>query len=173
MIQGQLVELGPILPSDFNSLFRWSDDLAAARLNEAYRPAVWKSQEEFWFNSGRDASRVTFAIRKLRQQPIIGYVQISAIDAVHRSAMVGLRIGDEIDRNQGFGREAMGLTVDYCWKHLNLSRLQLTVFASNAPAIALYEGLGFVREGMLRRGVFINGEWIDVVVMGLLHPSRS
>jgi len=32
--------------------------------------------------------------------------------------------------------------------------------------------LGFEREGLLRNAVFINGQWTDLVLMGLLHPSR-
>jgi len=173
MIIGQSVILGPLLPADFPSLFRWADDVQAARLNEAYRPAVWKSQEEFWFNAGRDASKVTFAIRRIDHPAIIGYVQIAAIDAVHRSALIGIRIGEESDRGRGFGRDALRIAVDYCWNHLNLSRLGLTVFATNERAIKLYESLGFDREGLLRDAVFIDGSWLDVVVMGRLHPSRS
>ncbi|MGC1548906.1 MAG: GNAT family protein [Rhodanobacter sp.] len=172
MIVGKRVTLGPIIPADFLSLFRWADDLDAARLNETYRPSVWKNEEEFWFNVGRDTSKVFFAIRKLGSAAIIGYVQISNIDAVHRSAIVGLRIGEVADRGQGFGTEAMHLAVDYCWNHLNLSRIGLIVFGTNERAIKLYTTLGFEKEGLLRRAVFIHGQWTDLMLMGLLHPSR-
>ncbi|MTJ82042.1 MAG: GNAT family N-acetyltransferase [Telmatospirillum sp.] len=173
MICGALVSLGPILPADFPLLFRWSDDLDAAKLNEAYRPAVWKSQEELWFNRGNDPTRVFFAIRRIGATQIIGYVQILNIDPIHRSAMLGIRIGDACDRGRGFGTEAMLLAIDYCWKHLNLSRIGLTVFENNPRAVALYARLGFATEGVLRRAIFIDGRWLDVIVMGLLHPSRT
>jgi RimJ/RimL family protein N-acetyltransferase len=174
MISGKLVTLGPILPPDFQHLFRWSDDIEAARLNEAYRPAVWKNQEELWFNQGKDPTRVTFAIRKIGPGalPIIGYVQIVNIDAVHRSALIGLRIGEESERGKGYGREALSLSVAYCWNHLNLSRIGLTVFATNERAVRIYSEFGFEREGVLRRAVFVDGQWVDVIIMGLLHPSR-
>lgn len=172
MISGTLVALGPFLPPDFPSLFRWADDIEAARQNEPYRPAVWRSQEEFWFNAGKDPSRVQFAIRKIGAAPIIGYVQIFNIDPVHRSAMIGLRIGEPADRGHGYGSEALRLSVAYCWNHLNLSRLGLTVFKTNERAIRIYSAQGFQTEGVLRRVVFIAGHWIDVVMMGLLHPSR-
>jgi RimJ/RimL family protein N-acetyltransferase len=87
--------------------------------------------------------------------------------------LIGIRIGEESDRGRGFGRDALRIAVDYCWNHLNLSRLGLTVFANNERAIKLYESLGFDREGLLRDAVFIDGSWLDVVVMGRLHPSRS
>lgn len=172
MLDGQLISLGPVVPADFQNLFRWADDLEAARLNEPYRPAVWKNQEELWFNVGKDPSRVFFAIRKVGTQPIIGYVQIHGIDAVHRSAMMGLRIGDAGERGKGYGREALELAVQYCWNHLNLSKIGLVVFAVNERAIKLYSEYGFEKEGHLKRGVFIDGKWVDVVLMGLMHPSR-
>ena len=173
MLCGKSVTLGPVLSVDFPSLFLWADDLEAARLNETYRPAVWKGQEDFWFNTGDDPSRVFFAIRKLGASPIIGYVQITNIDAVHRSAIIGLRIGDEANRGQGYGKDALRLAVDYCWKHLNLSRIGLVAFETNRRAIRLYSALGFEQEGVLRRAVFIDGRWLDMVVMALLHPSRT
>jgi RimJ/RimL family protein N-acetyltransferase len=174
MICGKLVQLGPILPAtDFASLFAWADDLDAARMNEPYRPAVWKAQEEFWFHKGNDPTRVHFAIREIGAAPIIGYAQIWNIDPVHRSAVIGLRIGDPVNRGQGFGSDALRLVVTYCWKHLNLTRIVLVVFATNERAIRLYAAHGFVTEGVLRQAVFIDGEWVDVVLMGLLHPARN
>ncbi|HXP97608.1 MAG TPA: GNAT family protein [Telmatospirillum sp.] len=173
MIFGVSISLGPILPADFPSLFRWADDFDAARLNDVYRPAVVRSQEEYWLNTGNDASKVLFAIRKLNMPPIIGYVQIKNIDPIHRSAIIGIRIGDEANRSQGYGTEALRLAISYCWNHLNLSRIELTVFGTNPRAAKLYSSLGFDTEGVLRKAIFIDGHWLDVVLMGLLHPTRA
>lgn len=173
MLRGEKIVLGPIMPADFQALFRWGDDIEAARLNEPYRPAVWRSQEELWFQVGRDPSRVFFSIRRAETNAIVGYVQITAIDPVHRSATMGLRIGEAADRGQGYGREALSLAITYCWNHLNLSRIGLAVFATNDGAQRLYTSFGFQTEGRLRRALFIDGSWIDCVLMGLLHPSRA
>jgi RimJ/RimL family protein N-acetyltransferase len=45
-------------------------------------------------------------------------------------------------------------------------KLELTVFPHNAPAIALYKKLGFREEGLLRRRYFIDGRYMDAVLMG-------
>ena len=172
MINGTLVSVGPIVPADFPNLFRWADDVDAARLNEPYRPPLWKSQEEFWFNLAKDHSRIFFAIRKIGTQPIIGYAQVTQIDPVHRSCMLGLRIGDEAERGKGYGSDALRLAIGFCWNNLNLSRIGMTVFSNNERAEKIYSGFGFEREGVLRKGVFIDGRWLDVVIMSLLHPSR-
>ena len=50
---------------------------------------------------------------------------------------------------------------------LGVVKLELTVFPHNAPAIALYRKLGFREEGILRRRYFIDGRYIDAMLMGL------
>lgn len=47
-------------------------------------------------------------------------------------------------------------------------RVELEVYASNTTAIALYEKLGFEREGLRRKAVRIQNRWDDIVPMGLL-----
>jgi [ribosomal protein S5]-alanine N-acetyltransferase len=172
MIFGTIVVLGPILPVDIPSLFAWSDDLDDARLNEPYRPLNWHRQEAYWMNAEGDASRVFFAIRSRSAPEIIGYVQIRDIHPIHRSAVIGLRIGEARARGQGFGGEALQLAIRYCRDHLNLTRLTLSVFARNDRAIALYRSAGFRQEGVMARALFIDGGWIDLVMMALVDPDR-
>lgn len=173
MIFGRTIALGPILPVDIPSLFQWADDSEEARLNEVYRPLNWHQQEAFWMNAAGDPTRQFFAIRSREAPEIVGYVQISRIEPIHRSAVLGIRIGAQEWRGQGMGTEALRLAIDYCWDHLNLSRLTLTVFAHNARAVALYARLGFREEGRFRSALFIAGEWIDVVAMALHHSDRQ
>ena len=173
MLEGTLITLGPIVPIDFPFLFAWADDVETAHLNEPYRPPVWKSQEEYWSNLGNDATKVYFAIRLKQAPSIVGYVQLWSIDPVNRSALLGMRIGHKSNRGLGYGRDALRLTIDYCWNQLNLRRIALMVFENNERAIKLYSDHGFKQEGRLEKAVFIDGRWLDVVLMALLHPSRQ
>lgn len=172
MLNGKLISLGPVIPADFPALFRWGNDAETARVNEVYRPSDWNSHQEWWSNIGKDASKVVFAIRKQGSKDIIGYVQIVNISGIHQSAHIGVRIGEAADRGHGYGREATSLAIDYCWNHLNLGRISLTVFKTNERALKLYSSAGFEMEGLLRRAFFIDGQWVDVVLMSMLHPSR-
>ena len=173
MIKGRSIVLTPIIPGDFQALFRWANDVEVARLNDTWRPVDWGAHQEWWANIGKDRTKVIFAIRAEDAGVIIGYVQVVDINPVHRSAVLGIRIGEEVNRGKGYGTEAIALMLAYCWDHLNLSRLALTVFATNPRAVELYERLGFAREGLLRRAVFIDGKWTDVVLMAIHHSSRD
>ena len=173
MIHGSTVSIGPILSADVPTLFRWSEDVETARLNEVYRPHDLQREETFWTNIAGDRTRVFFAIRRREDQGILGFVQITGIDPVHRSASIGIRIGETTERGKGLGRAALDLAVGYCWNWLNLSRLSLSVFDHNRAAIRLYEALGFASEGLLCRALFIDGAWIDLRLMALMRLDRA
>ncbi|HZG86842.1 GNAT family N-acetyltransferase [Paenibacillus sp.] len=49
-----------------------------------------------------------------------------------------------------------------------LTRLELTVMRHNERAIALYRKMGFDIEGVKRRSLFVNGEYVDEYYMGKL-----
>ena len=154
-------------------MFCWANDVAAARLDSAYRPVDMMTHQQWWSGLGKDPTKVVFAIRKTTEPFIIGYVQISGINVVHRSAELGIRIGAEKDRGQGYGKEALALAVEFCWSHLNLNRLQLVVFKHNQRAVSAYRSVGFKKEGLLRKAAFIDGAWVDVVLMAALRPART
>jgi RimJ/RimL family protein N-acetyltransferase len=170
MLIGNRVTLGPVFPEDFGALFCWANDVAAARLDLAYRPIDLVSHKQWCENIGNDPSKVVFAIRKIGETPILGYVQIMNINGIHRSADLGIRIGAEKNRGQGYGKDALSIALDYCWKSLNLNRVQLIVFKHNERAVRAYRAIGFKREGLLRRAAFIDGAWVDLVVMASLRP---
>jgi len=173
MLLGSRISIGPFVPEDSAGVFCWMNDVAAARLDFAYRPVDMMAHQQWWQSLGKDQSKVVFAIRKLSEPTLIGFVHVAAMNSVHRSAEMGIRIGDEKNRDQGFGTEALRLALDFCWSHLNLNRVQLTVFKHNLRAIAAYRAAGFRKEGRMRKAAFIGGEWIDLIMMAALRPAQK
>jgi putative acetyltransferase len=88
-----------------------------------------------------------------------------------RHAMsLGIAVAPEA-QGQGVGRALMAALIDYADRWAQVLRLELTVFADNARAIALYESCGFVREGLHRGYALRDGQYDDVLSMARLHPS--
>lgn len=173
MLLGSQISLGPIVPADFPSLFCWANDIEAIHHDTSYRPVDLVQHTQWCEAIGKDPSTVMFAIRKLNDPTIIGYVKIGQINAVHRCAEFGIRIGSEANRGKGYGKEATALALSFCWNHLNLNRVQLIVFGHNARAARVYAAAGFEREGLLRRAAFVDGAWIDLVIMAVLRPAQE
>jgi len=172
-LRNETVTIGPLMPEDTGQLFIWLNDVDAARLDLAYRPTDWMSFKAWLDELGRSNAQMVFAIRKLFEPQIIGFVIFKNIQFVHRSADVGVRIGYEVERGKGYGKRALMLALNFAWNHLNLHRVSLTVFAHNARAIAAYRAVGFSEEGLLKDAAFIDGEWVDVVPMATIRPQRD
>ena len=169
MLIGTRICLAPVMAADAPHFFNWRNTLDLERRNGVFRPLDEGAFGEWFAALSKDPSRVMFALRLNLDMRLIGYVGLSRIAPVERMAEVGILIGQEGDRNLGYGQEAMALIRDYAWSELNLQRLSLNVFSDNLNAIAAYQKSGFEIEGVQRRAVYVEGRFKDLVLMGLLR----
>jgi RimJ/RimL family protein N-acetyltransferase len=99
---------------------------------------------------------------------VVGWCDVVRID--QESFRHGWRLGMGLlpaVRGRGIGRRLAEAAIAAATAQ-GAERIELEVFASNTRAIALYEQLGFVREGVKRRARKVDGEYEDIVLMGLL-----
>ncbi|WP_349958629.1 GNAT family N-acetyltransferase [Rhizobium sp. ZPR3] len=71
-------------------------------------------------------------------------------------------------RGQGLGRRLIETTLRAA-HDAGIERVELSVHADNSRAIALYEKVGFVREGLARKSVRIDGRYKDAIHMAFFH----
>ena len=74
-------------------------------------------------------------------------------------------------RRRGLGRALMEAAEQWA-RSVGIAKLQLHVFPHNTAAIALYEELGYEREGLRRAHFVRDGEPVDVVLMALVLDGR-
>ncbi|MCC2097044.1 MAG: GNAT family N-acetyltransferase, partial [Hyphomicrobiales bacterium] len=72
-------------------------------------------------------------------------------------------------RGRGLGSKLLSAALDKAYRR-NLTRIELTVCAGNAPAIRLCEKFSFETEGVKKLSAQIGGELVDVVMMARLSP---
>jgi RimJ/RimL family protein N-acetyltransferase len=80
---------------------------------------------------------------------------------------LGLNVANSA-RGKGIGRSLLSHALQWATLSPQVERVELEVFANNAPAIHLYESFGFLREGVKRRAVKKRERYIDIYVYGLL-----
>ena len=54
---------------------------------------------------------------------------------------------------------------------MNLNRIELSVLKNNLRAINFYKKIGFKEEGINRQAIYKNGEFVDVIIMGILKED--
>lgn len=68
---------------------------------------------------------------------------------------------------RGIGRRLFAELFAWAGKH-GLTRLELTVMIHNERAVRLYQKMGFEIEGLRRRSLFVDGEYVDEYLMSRL-----
>jgi putative acetyltransferase len=79
----------------------------------------------------------------------------------------GVAVHDDYT-GRGIGEALLAALIDLGENWLGLTRLELEVYTDNAPAIALYEKMGFSIEGTKRRYALREGELVDAHLMARL-----
>lgn len=77
---------------------------------------------------------------------------------------IGIMVREDYHR-KGIGEKLMRELIGFADNWLGLRRIELTVFAGNTAAIALYEKLGFTREGLHKDFAFRAGRFEDALTM--------
>jgi len=171
LLHGQRVWLSALGREDAAAIARWDTDSVFLRLLDA-APAAPRNEDEVarWLESARRAHDCyVFGIRLVGSDELIGWLELDGIQWNHQTCSLGIGIGSAAHRGRGYGSEALALALDFAFYELNLHRVALTVFAYNHSAIALYEKLGFVREGISREHLQRDGRRYDLLHYGLLR----
>jgi UDP-4-amino-4,6-dideoxy-N-acetyl-beta-L-altrosamine N-acetyltransferase len=98
---------------------------------------------------------------------LVGITSLRNIDLLNRQAEFAIFIIE----TRGVGHEATNQTLTFAFQDLGLERVWLKVIDSNAAAIKLYQKCGFIDEGIMRKSVFKNGQFVDQIMMSILKDE--
>lgn len=129
--------------------------------------------DERWFEAymASRSTNVRLAICEAETCQLIGVVYLLQIDWLTRSSEYAIQIGETASQGSGAGYQATVKTLEHAFGDLNLKRVYLTVLESNERAISLYQKIGFVEEGKLRKAAFKNGRYADLIQMSILKEE--
>lgn len=74
-------------------------------------------------------------------------------------------------RNRGVGTAMMQRLIQFARENPTVKRLELMVFHNNPRAIHVYEKLGFQHEGARRQAFYKEGQFLDLVFMGMVFEK--
>ena len=167
--EGRLVRLRAREPGDEpNNLRRYNDIEVTQHINARYPHSSRSRRVSVKDDRGPDFGLSLFAIETL-EGVHIGNCSLFRASPEDRGVTLGIDIGEAAYRDGGYGTDAMLVLCRFAFDMMNLHRIELEVFATNARAIHVYEKIGFKEEVRRRESDYRFGAYRDVVVMGLLR----
>jgi len=88
----------------------------------------------------------------------------SALKRVNHRVSLGISVLEDY-QGQGLGTIVMKELIKKAIE-LGKTKMDLEVRIDNKFAIVLYENLGFIKEGIIKNGFYVDNKFVDLLVMG-------
>ncbi|HEV2889561.1 MAG TPA: GNAT family protein [Frankiaceae bacterium] len=166
MLSGDRVTLRPVREDDLPTMYTWRIDLAtwAATTEQPAYAMTWELYQE---RARQSAERENAEFAVDVEGTLVGRAGVFGFNMLARSCEVGLHFAPG-ERGKGYGREVLALLVDFAFRHRNMHRVHLSCLANNEAAIRCYTAAGFVEEGRRRESAWVEGAYVDEVLMSRL-----
>ncbi len=169
-LKGTRTILRPPEEKDLPFFTRWMNDQEVTRFLKTRLP-VTLAGERKWLEGLSDRKNdVVLAITTLAGKPL-GVMGIHRIDWVNGTATTGAFIGEKTYWGKGYGTDAKMVLLDYAFNTLNLRKISSKVYAFNARSLAYSKHCGYKQEGVLKKHVFREGEYHDVVELAIFKED--
>jgi len=168
-IIGNKCYLSPIDRADVEEFTKWVNDLEITRTLSIFNLNInYDVELDIIDKISKDHN---YSIIDIKNDKLIGIVGLSNVDYLHRTAEIGIFIGDKSYWNKGYGEEAMKLLLKYSFCYLNLRNVMLRVFSYNHSAIKCYEKIGFKMIGKRRNAIQFDMKEHDIIFMDILNDE--
>lgn len=158
-IKGKDIYLRALEPEDLEFIFSIENDENLWELSNTQTPYSRFLIKQYLENAHQDI----FEVKQLRlvisnnNNDSIGLIDLFDFDFKNKRAGVGILIQSEQDRQQGYGREALELLINYSFNQLHLHQLYCNISEDNHASISLFKNQGFNPVGLKKDWIF-NGK---------------
>jgi RimJ/RimL family protein N-acetyltransferase len=111
--------------------------------------------------------KVRFSVVRLADDELVGAALLWGIDSHNRVAHLGISLRPAC-RGEGLGADTVRVLCRYAFSIRGLNRLQIETLADNFAMLRAATTSGFVAEGTLRQAAWVDGQFVDEVILGLL-----
>ncbi|MBN1920218.1 MAG: GNAT family N-acetyltransferase [Anaerolineae bacterium] len=168
MLADEVIYLRRLEATDLDRTWEWIHTPEIALAIGVNIPVSRTAQLRWFERLDQATDKIVFAVCFRDNNEHIGNVSLDSIDYRHRNARFSIFLTDPTIRRQGIGTRAMRLLIQYAFEFLNLNRLYCKTTSDNHAIIAFYRNLGFCIEGRLREHEYIQGHYVDKIILGLI-----
>ncbi|SHE58307.1 Protein N-acetyltransferase, RimJ/RimL family [Ferrithrix thermotolerans DSM 19514] len=168
MLWGSKVVPRAIESGDFERLREFQNDLEieVPRGGEPHRLRSRTEIASYFEPLNEIGSAFNFATApKDNLETAIGHCGLFNLSNSSRTAELGITFGDRSCWGRGYGRDSVGVLVDYAFRIHNLRKITLWVHSDNERARRSYEAAGFEQEAIGKDHMWSSGGYADLVAM--------
>jgi RimJ/RimL family protein N-acetyltransferase len=170
MIRGNKTCLRALEQDDLPHFVRWINDPETRHFMAMRFPLSMTEEETWWESFHSRQNDYIFAI-EADDGIYVGNIGLHGIERENRRAQLGIIIGEKAYWGKGYGTDAIQAMLGWSFEYQNLNRVALTVYAYNERAIACYSKCGFRQEGAMRQARYVDGQYHDELMMGILRDE--
>lgn len=162
-----MFKLRKIKEEDLELVMRWrmSEEVTKYMYTD---PQLTLEGQKIWLSHIKSNwERMKYWIIEVENKSV-GVLSINDIDSINEKASWAYYLGDTSMRGKGLGKILECNIYDYVFYHLNLNKLCCEVFEFNEKVIKIHERFGAKIEGKLYEHIKKNGQFHNVVTMGIL-----
>lgn len=159
------IKLRPILRSDLTILNKWKNDEEIYKyLGGGFNP-VSIDQQENWIDKLINIDNYNKRYIIEYDGVSVGMIGLYSINNIYQNCEIGIYIGEKNYHGKGIAAKSMLLLEDYARKYLNIRKIKCYVVLENKKAHELWKRIGFKDVGVLKEERFIDGKFMDVMIM--------
>ncbi len=168
-----MINIRPLSKEDLIYKINWYNDPRVNKHLHYENPFTYSGTLEWFENIKNDKTRFENVIEyKVDDEYIpVGIIGLFSIDYKNKKAGIYITIGNINFQRKGIAYNAMIDFMKYSFKEFHLQKIYLYTDVENVVAQRLYEKIGFVKEGFLRRELFYKGRYIDRLYYGMLSEE--
>lgn len=148
--------LSSMLPKQnpWDQTSKHSKDLSKQKFQKILKTQSSNRKKDYYFDFG------VF----LKDGTLVGGVSLMDLSrGVFQNAYLGYRMYNQF-WGKGYGTEAVRAGIDIAFRELKLHRLEAGIEPGNRRSIRLAKALGFRKEGLSKRRLFLREQWVDLYI---------
>jgi|KBSSwiStaDraftv2_1062776.scaffolds.fasta_scaffold1417689_1 RimJ/RimL family protein N-acetyltransferase len=174
MLKGDKVVLKPMRREYLEKYAEFLNDVELLLLSAEEPPMpmeLERLERQFEAHLAQPRSQQIWFAIEVQGGRFVGQCLLHRFDSAARTCELGITIGDRDYLNSGYGRDAVKLLTRYAFRLLNIEKVWLTTNGSNIRAQRSFAASGFEEEARLRRHIWLNDGYDDLVYMACFREG--
>ena len=174
-LKGENIYLRALEPSDLDFLYHLENEESLWEVSNTIAPYSRFILNEYLENSHRDiyeVKQLRLVIGKNETTQPLGFIDLYDFNPKHLRVGVGIVIFSDKERRKGFASEALQLTCNYAFTHLDVHQVFAGITEGNNGSISLFESSGFVRNGFKKDWIRSEGNFKSEYIYQLIRVTQ-